>query len=176
VEHGVDHELADEETGGVDELRQAPFDQRPLGQMARRGRACRLGREGRSHQHGRYPAWAMGDDTVDEEGLAPPPALVPAAFRVERDGRVVIHVAGELDALTGGELATVLSDAIDSSPESVVVDLRDLAFVDSVGLSVLVTAHNRGAAAGVPVQIHNVPPASMQVLEITRLVEVLDLH
>ena len=60
--------------------------------------------------------------------------------------------------------------------EAVVVDLTDLSFIDSVGLSVLVSAHQRGEADGIPLEIHSVPPACRRVFEITRLDEVLDLR
>lgn len=118
----------------------------------------------------------MGDDAADD--VSPAPGATPSggAFRVEHGAQVVVHVSGELDALTGTELGTLLSEAFGSSARSVAVDLRELAFIDSVGLSVMVTAHNLGATDGVPFEVHNVPPSCMRVLEITRLVDVLDLR
>ena len=106
-----------------------------------------------------------------------PPTRSPAAsFRTEAGDRVVVHAAGELDADSGAQLGTILADAFDSGPDAVVLDLTDLSFIDSVGLSVLVSAHQRGAADGIPLEIHSVPPACRRVFEITRLDEVLDLR
>ncbi len=106
-----------------------------------------------------------------------PPTQGPAAsFRTEPGDRLVVHASGELDAESGSQLRTILSDAFAARPEAVVVDLTDLSFIDSVGLSVLVSAHQRGEADGIPLEIHSVPPACRRVFEITRLDEVLDLR
>lgn len=118
----------------------------------------------------------MGVEGRDDPGRGPDTTTPASAFRVESAERFVVHVSGDLDALNGGELATLLSTAFGAAPEAVVLDLSELSFVDSIGLSVLVTAHNRGQAAGIPFEVHNVPESCMRVLEITRLVEVLDLR
>ena len=91
-------------------------------------------------------------------------------------GRVVVPVEGELDAQNGEQLRRALADAFDAAPTSVAVDLRRLDFIDSVGLSVLVEAHNRGAAEDIPFQVMNASSACLRVLEITRLVDVLDVR
>jgi anti-anti-sigma factor len=97
-------------------------------------------------------------------------------FRVDDGEPLVVHVAGELDAESGDRLTDLLSDAFASKPATVAIDLTDLEFIDSVGLSVLVSAHQRGQAEGIPLQVHSVPPACLRVFEITRLDEVLDLR
>jgi anti-sigma B factor antagonist len=105
------------------------------------------------------------------------PVQGPAAsFRTETGDRVVVHASGELDAESGSQLRTILSEAFGSKPEVVLVDLTELRFIDSVGLSVLVSAHQRGEADGIPLEIHSVPPSCRRVFEITRLDEVLDLR
>jgi anti-sigma B factor antagonist len=99
-----------------------------------------------------------------------------ASFRTEAGDRLVVHASGELDAESGSQLRSILSDAFASRPEAVVVDLAALRFIDSVGLSVLVSAHQRGEADGIPLEIHSVPQSCRRVFEITRLDEVLDLR
>jgi anti-sigma B factor antagonist len=99
-----------------------------------------------------------------------------ASFRIETGDRFVVHASGELDAESGSQLRTILSEAFASRPEAVVVDLAGLLFIDSVGLSVLVSAHQRGDADGIPLEVHSVPPSCRRVFEITRLDEVLDLR
>ena len=89
---------------------------------------------------------------------------------------VVVPVEGELDALNSEQLRTTLAAAFDGSPAAVGVDLSRRVFVDSGGLSGLEAAHNRGVAEGVPFQIRSASPACLRVLEITRLVDVLDLR
>ncbi len=62
------------------------------------------------------------------------------------EGRVVLRVQGELDVASGNLLATELRK-VEEAPE-VVVDLRDVTFLDSSGLAVLVHCDLRLRATG----------------------------
>ena len=99
-----------------------------------------------------------------------------ASFRVEGGPTVVVHVAGELDADSSPHLRRRLDEAFESRPRAVAVELADLDFVDSVGLSVLVAAHNRGRTEGTPFEVRNVSAGPRRILEITGLLDVLDLR
>jgi anti-anti-sigma factor len=59
------------------------------------------------------------------------------------DDRVVFTPRGELDLATAPELEEALVSAIEEGHE-VVLDLRELEFMDSSGVRVLVVAHTRG--------------------------------
>lgn len=67
-------------------------------------------------------------------------------FDVHPDGSIL--VAGELDLASAPLLRTVLTNQIAAGLEEIVLDLSQLAFCDSSGLSVLVWAHQELAAAG----------------------------
>ena len=72
-------------------------------------------------------------------------AMDPSGFSItasERNGRTVVVIRGELDLATAPELERVISERLDAG-DDVVVDLRELAFMDSSGLRVLVAAHTR---------------------------------
>jgi stage II sporulation protein AA (anti-sigma F factor antagonist) len=99
----------------------------------------------------------------------------PGDASTDGGGGVVIGVTGELDAQSGAQLRTLLAQAFDRGPDEVVVDLREVSFIDSVGLSVLVTAHNRGESQGVPFSVRSPSAPCRRVFEITRLVDVLHL-
>jgi anti-sigma B factor antagonist len=98
-----------------------------------------------------------------------------ARFEVEPGAETVVRVVGELDALSGSTLRSLLARAFDERPTAVVVDLGEVSFIDSVGLSILVTAHNRGEAQSIPFTVRSASPACQRVFEITRLVDVLRL-
>jgi anti-sigma B factor antagonist len=69
----------------------------------------------------------------------------PTGFSIstsERGGRAVVLIRGELDLATAPELEKVVVERLDAGDE-VVVDLRELDFMDSTGLRVLVHAHAR---------------------------------
>jgi len=55
-------------------------------------------------------------------------------------GLVFVNLAGELDLLTSDEVRSALSELVDRGHHQLAVDLRDLAFIDSTGLAVLVGA------------------------------------
>jgi anti-anti-sigma factor len=72
-------------------------------------------------------------------------AMDPSGFFItasERDGRTVVLIRGELDLATAPDLERVIVERLDAG-DDVVVDLRELAFMDSSGLRVLVAAHTR---------------------------------
>lgn len=60
------------------------------------------------------------------------------------DGRLRFLVRGELDLATAPELERMLVQAIEDGRE-VVLDLRELEFMDSSGVRVLVIAHTRAS-------------------------------
>ncbi len=128
-------------------------------------------------EHDASAASGRGDGTVEADSATGPPAAPDSAqFRVDDATGVVVHVSGELDAKSGAQLRTILSEAFAAENPSVAVDMSELVFIDSVGLSVLVAAHNRGASQGVPFEIRNVPARCLRLFEITGLIDVLDLR
>jgi anti-sigma B factor antagonist len=76
---------------------------------------------------------------------------VPPVKGVERhsEGAVVVHLVGELDLYNAPEVRTTLLELASEQPERLVVDLAEVAFVDSTALGVLIEARtalaNRGA-------------------------------
>jgi anti-sigma B factor antagonist len=108
-------------------------------------------------------------------------AFDPTGFSIstsDRDGRAVIVVRGELDLATAPELDAAVTEALDAG-QDVVVDLRELAFMDSTGLRVLVAAHARveRADAGPSfLVVRPLPGAPIQrILAISGVESVLDL-
>ena len=60
----------------------------------------------------------------------------------------VLTVTGELDLRTSPELEDRLSRAFDAGAELVILDLRGIEFMDSTGLRVLLSAHQRAHESG----------------------------
>jgi anti-sigma B factor antagonist len=56
---------------------------------------------------------------------------------------VVVAVRGDLDSLTTGELESALEQVITTHEQHVVIDGREIGFVDSTGVSALVAAMRR---------------------------------
>ena len=77
-------------------------------------------------------------------------AFDPTGFSIstsERNGRAVVVLRGELDLATAPDLESALTE-LQEAGQDVAVDLRELAFMDSTGLRVIVAAHARAQDAG----------------------------
>jgi anti-sigma B factor antagonist len=74
---------------------------------------------------------------VDESG---PLHEAPVAGVEERDGALVVQLAGELDLYNAHAVREELMAAAARSPERIVVDLSGVTFIDSTGLGVLIEA------------------------------------
>jgi anti-anti-sigma factor len=87
----------------------------------------------------------------------------------------VVALSGELDvagaALLEHELDRV---AADHDPKSLVLDLRELEFMDSTGLRLMVLADDRARAEGRHLHLVRGKPDVQRVFEITRMTDRLD--
>ncbi len=81
-----------------------------------------------------------GREEVDEmEGLHES----PVAGTEERDGALVVRLAGELDLYNAHVVRTELIEAAERGPERLIVELSGVTFIDSTGLGVLIEARTR---------------------------------
>ena len=83
-----------------------------------------------------------------------------------------IRLLGELDMATAGRLSEELGRLATDGARLVTVDMSDLAFIDSTGLSVLISAVKRLRRQGGDMALRSPTPGTRKVLEITGLTEV----
>ncbi|MEL7158412.1 MAG: STAS domain-containing protein [Actinomycetota bacterium] len=94
---------------------------------------------------------------------------------VTEDDRVVVIVRGDIDASTAPQLLAV----VEAATEDVAVielDLGEVGFLDSTGLSVMAATLQRLELVDGTLRLRAVPPSVMRLLRITdllRFVEVL---
>jgi anti-sigma B factor antagonist len=101
---------------------------------------------------------------------------VESSFNVEtRNQAVVIGVTGELDLASSPALERELEQGVASQAEVVVVDLRQLDFMDSTGLSVLVRAHQRATETGKRFGVVRGPQQVQRLLSLTGVADRLTL-
>ena len=86
-----------------------------------------------------------------------------------------VRLLGELDMATASLLRDALARVVSAGPSLVTVDLSDLAFIDSTGLSVLITGLKDVRQAGGDMALRSPSPATRKVLEITGLTEVFSI-
>jgi anti-anti-sigma factor len=98
-------------------------------------------------------------------------------FRITslREGHVVIHqVAGELDSLTAPQLSDALADTDPAA--DLVVDLTEVPFLSSAGLSVLIDHFQRSQRRNVTFSVVATGHATLLPLRITALDSVIPLY
>ena len=99
-------------------------------------------------------------------------------IRVEtrHDGTAaVIMVGGELDLASSAALEEELARVAGSGVARVIVDLRELEFMDSTGLSTLVKAHQRAEEAGQEFGLVRGPQQVQRLLSLTGVEDRLTL-
>lgn len=132
-----------------------------------------------------YREWFLGEFTRQQAGTAPTrwtdpptsqraePSDGPAPGAVTAAGTVTVAPTGAIDLVSAGQLRDELLAARERG-SVVVLDLLQVDFIDSVGMSLIVSAHRRLAADGSPLRVL-VPKHLATSFELTGLDQVLDL-
>ena len=87
---------------------------------------------------------------------------------------VCVKLEGELDIAGAPELRDSLARLSEEPGCSILVDLADLTYLDSTGISVLVVAAKRVRSEGGSFTVANASGSVRRILEITGLVEFLE--
>ena len=82
-----------------------------------------------------------------------------------------VQVAGRLDATTAPVLENTISKEIEST-QNLILDLKDLTYISSAGLRVLLSAQKKMQKIG-SMTVKNVCPQVMEILEITGFADIL---
>lgn len=92
-----------------------------------------------------------------------------------RERITVLSVSGTVDMLSAGALQDAADAALRDYPLTLIVDLTDVEFLASAGLSVLVAA-NEAAGSGVHFVVVAHGPATARPLALTGLTDVIEVH
>jgi anti-sigma B factor antagonist len=106
------------------------------------------------------------------------PAVNPGELHVSVSGNepdYEVRLIGELDMSTAPRLREELLRLVSDGATMVTVDLSELAFVDSTGLSVLITGLKRLRQQGGEMALRSPTPGTRRVLEITGLTEIFSI-
>ena len=119
------------------------------------------------------------DVGVDPLAEQPPSAPLSTdgfeARRTETAGEVILR--GELDAYTAPRLDTLLAQVAQAGgPKRIVVDLRELDFIDLTGIGTLVSANNGAQRRGRKLVLRSPSSQTLKLLEITGLKQVFTIE
>jgi len=100
----------------------------------------------------------------------------PLELKTENDhGAPRLVVSGELDLSSAEELEAQLRQLESSEPELLVLDLRELEFMDSTGLRVVIAADARARDRGARLVVVRAPEEVDRVFRLTRMDQHLEL-
>ena len=85
------------------------------------------------------------------------------------DRTAIVHAAGDVDLHSAPALSARFKAAFAETDGAIVIDLTDVGFIDSTGLSVLLNALRRMTRARRPLALAVSPGPVAQTLAITRL-------
>jgi anti-anti-sigma factor len=106
----------------------------------------------------------------------PPPGPIPAGTpTVTGAGTPTVKLSDALDAVSAPALRSILNDVCATRPSRVTVDLSEAPFIDSVGVSVLLSAYGRLRDQGASMEVI-ASPVVTRTLSIMELQDVLGLR
>ena len=103
-------------------------------------------------------------------------ALSPEFFidvRPDRE-RVVVRVGGEFDVAVAGHVTATVEELLDGAVAQIVIDLRDVSFLDSAAVHALVSVHRSAERRGSAVSLIRGPGDVHRVFELTATDAFLD--
>jgi anti-sigma B factor antagonist len=93
----------------------------------------------------------------------------------QRGNAAVLAVSGDVDALTAPELTQAIVAVLDAKPAVVIVDLSDVAFLASAGMSVLVEANELVGRTGKLLVVAD-GPATSRPIKLVGIDKLVSLH
>jgi len=93
----------------------------------------------------------------------------------EKDGISVFRMNGDIDINTSPEVKRSFDDAIKQKREKVVINLKDVSYVDSSGLATLVEILKNLRAYGGKMKLTNLSSKVRGLFEITKLDKLFDI-
>ena len=99
------------------------------------------------------------------------------AVKIECSGRVVIaYLDGEIDHHSAFELRTSIDAAIkDNAPEMLVLDFKNITFMDSSGIGLVMGRYRALAGTGAEIHITNTSPQIYKVMKLAGMERLVHL-
>ncbi|MEU3957097.1 STAS domain-containing protein [Streptomyces achromogenes] len=102
----------------------------------------------------------------------------PVDVRVQRlaDDRALLTVRGDLDLHTAHRLGDVLQPLLSGDEHMVLVDLSAVTFLDSTGLTMLISAYRTARSTGARLALIAPSPPVREMLRLTGVDRVVDAY
>ena len=110
------------------------------------------------------------------QSASPQPGTAVAAASPPRPRLAVVTLPGEIDASNDGQIQDTLTSALDDGTAVLVADAAATAFCGCSGVTALLQAHHRAAAAGAQLRVVVSSPSMRRILELTAADQVLNTY
>ena len=91
----------------------------------------------------------------------------------DRLPRTVITLEGELDLASTPQLVAIVRGVMDAGSAEIVLDMAELSFIDSTGLSGVAKLADQARSSGASLELRSPSALTAQVLEVTGLDRVI---
>ncbi|GIO11277.1 hypothetical protein J19TS2_08320 [Cohnella xylanilytica] len=89
-------------------------------------------------------------------------------FRTENlDGTTVVHIAGELDLEVASQMRATMEPLMELGDRKLVLNLRDLKYIDSTGIGILIGILKARHAKQAPFAVEEVPATIRKLFDMT---------
>ncbi|MCG6552345.1 MAG: STAS domain-containing protein [Candidatus Magnetominusculus sp. LBB02] len=95
---------------------------------------------------------------------------------VANSGYTVVSVAGEIDMYSSPALRDTLLSLVKKKAAVVIVNLKDIKYIDSSGIATFVEALKKMMAYKGRLKIVNVPERVMEIFKFSKLDQVFDIY
>ena len=92
----------------------------------------------------------------------------------ERDGKFIATLQGEMDTAAAVEVETVLKPLYTSNGKDVIIDCKDLEYIASSGLRILLGILKGAKASGSKVTLRDVNDDIKSVLQLTGFISIFE--
>ena len=111
-----------------------------------------------------------------QQPASPQPGTAGAAVSPRPPRLAVVTLPGEIDASNDGQIQDTLTSALDDGTAVLVADAAATAFCGCSGVTALLLAHHRAAAAGAQLRVVVGSPSMRRILELTAADQVLHTY
>jgi len=84
-----------------------------------------------------------------------------------QEGRCVVYVSGELDLEVATEMRAAMAPLVELTDRELSLNLRDLKYIDSTGIGILVSVLKARHANQAPFSVEAIPPTIRKLFDMT---------
>ncbi|EXX85155.1 anti-sigma F factor antagonist [Paenibacillus darwinianus] len=84
-----------------------------------------------------------------------------------REGRCIVYVSGELDLEVATQMRAAMAPLVELRDRELSLNLRDLKYIDSTGIGILVSVLKARNASQAPFSVEAIPPGIRKLFDMT---------